>query len=306
VKPFRFGVQAGLLSSPTEWRERAQRIEAWGYASLVVADHLTDTVAPLLSLLAAAHATTRLTLGTLVLNNDFRHPVLLAREIASLAAFAPGRVELGLGAGHAVAEYRRAGLVFDAPGVRISRLAESVHLLRRLLDGETVDFAGQFYRLDGERTYPTPTGRVPILLGGGRRILEIAARHADIVGFTGFGPPAADGSRRPTNYAPAAIDEQVAWVRDNAGARFARLELHIPVQHVELTDHPDQTAERLVQSTGLSRAVVSATPFMLFGPIEALIDQLVATRARWGHSYFTIPWAAAAAFAPVVGRLSNT
>ena len=246
--------------------------------------------------------------GTLVLNNDLRHPAVVAREAAALDQLTDGRFELGLGAGHSFPEYARVGIPFDPPGTRISRLAESAAVIRRLIDGETVDFAGRFYKLAGERCYPVPRHHVPILLGGGRRVLGLAARQADIVGFTGLGRTLEDGNmHESTFFGPAGVDDQVAWVKQCAGERLLTLEFQALVQQVEVTDRPIEAAERFgARAGGVSVEDVLGSPYALIGSIDAIAEKLVAVRERWGHSYFTIRWPMAEALAPVVARLAGT
>jgi probable F420-dependent oxidoreductase len=309
-RPFRFSLQAVSAGSGREWLDLARKAEALGFDALVTADHLDAMYSPITPLAAVAPVTTTLRLGVLVLNNDFRHPALVAREIATLDALSDGRAEVGLGAGHAFPEYERNGIPFDAPGVRVSRLAESVQLIRRLLDGESVVHAGDHYRLDGEVCHPLPVqARVPILIGGGgNRVLSIAARHADIVGFAGTGRTRADGNRHePTGFPAAAVDAQVNVVRAAAGPRLADIELHALVQVVTVTDDPLGVAEALAAEhlPDLAADDVLATPYLLIGSVKGLIDELQAHRERWGFSHFTVRPPAMDAFAPVVAALAG-
>src|SRR5437867_2123293 len=189
MKPFRFGVILRSAASRADWAEKARKVEALGYAVLTVPDHLANLVAPMPALASAAEATTRLRIGTMVLNNDFRHPVLVAREAATLDLLSDGRLELGLGAGHMRSEYEEAGLRFDPGRVRVERLAESVRIVKALLDGKPTTLEGDHYRVSAHRVFPRPVQRPrpPILIGGhGRRLLSLAAREAEIVGFVGF------------------------------------------------------------------------------------------------------------------------
>jgi probable F420-dependent oxidoreductase len=164
-------------------------------------------------LAVAAEATERIDLGTMVLAVDFRHPAILAREVAMLAERSGGRFELGIGAGHMQSEWDAIGLPFDPATTRISRLEEAVIVLVRLLTGEPVTFDGQHYHLDEHRCWPVPSSPVPILVGGnGDRVLRIAARHADIVGFTGFGPTGGGRGVTITHFTPAGLAERIALV----------------------------------------------------------------------------------------------
>ena len=167
MKPFRFGVSVRSAGSRAEWEDKARKLEALGYSTLTVPDHLAEMIAPIPALVSAAAVTKTLRIGTAVLNNDFRHPVLLAREAATVDLLTDGRLELGLGAGHMRAEYDQAGLGFDAGGARVERLAEAVAIIKGLLRGEQVSFAGRHYRVTEHTIYPSPVQRPhpPIFIG---------------------------------------------------------------------------------------------------------------------------------------------
>src|ERR1700719_4021512 len=189
MQPFRFGVNVRHAKSRAEWRETARKIEGLGYATLTLPDHLVDLIAPMPALVSAAEATTTLRVGTNVLNNDFRHPVLVAREAATVDLLTDGRLQLGLGAGSIQSEYDQAGLSFNRGATRVERLAEAVTIIKGLLRGEQVAFAGQHYRVTSHTIAPLPVQRPhpPILIGGNvPRLLTLAAREADIVGFSGI------------------------------------------------------------------------------------------------------------------------
>src|SRR5216684_9005890 len=189
MKPFRFGVNVWHASSRAEWVENARKVEELGYSTLTVPDHLTNLFSPMPAMLSAAEATKHLRVGTNVLNNDLRHPVLVAREAATIDLLTEGRLQLGLGAGNLRSEYYQAGLGFDRGGTRVERLAEAVTIIKGLLKGEEVSFAGRHYRVTGHTIAPLPVQRPhpPILIGGnGPRLLTLAAREADIVGLSGI------------------------------------------------------------------------------------------------------------------------
>src|SRR6266566_1163124 len=189
MKPFRFGVNVGRVRARAEWAETARKIEHLGYSVLTVPDHLADLFAPMPAVLSAAEATKHLRVGTNVLNNDFRHPVLVAREAATVDLLTDGRLELGLGAGYVKSEYEQVGLRFDLGGARVERLAEAVVIVRRLLTGERVTFAGRHYRVTDHTVYPLPVQQPhpPILIGGnGPQLLTLAAKEADIISLTGI------------------------------------------------------------------------------------------------------------------------
>jgi probable F420-dependent oxidoreductase len=309
VPPFRFGLQVVTAASRTALVERARRAEDLGFSVLQTADHLDEVLPPLVTLATVAEATSRLRVGTLVLNNDLRHPVVLAREAAAVDLLSDGRLELGIGAGHSEPEYRSAGLPFDRPGVRIERLAESLALLDGLLSGQEVTTAGRHYTVTAARVFPRPVQqpRPPILVGGGgRKVLALAARRADVVGLTGTGPTRADGRHHvPTGWPPAAVDAQVASVRSEAAAAGrATPELHALVQVVDVTDDRRGALERLQRHLPeLTLADLEGTPYLLVGSPTAMAEQLQATRERWGISFVTVR---DEALAPVIAELAGT
>jgi probable F420-dependent oxidoreductase len=291
MRPFRFGLSASRASSRRDWQDLARSAEAAGFDILHVPDHLAECLPPLAALCTAADATERLRVGTLVNNNDFRHPVLLAREAATVALLTDGRFELGLGAGHMKREYEEAGLPFDPAPTRIARMAESLEIVRRLLDGEELTYAGAHYRIEGHRIYPVPATRPQLLVGGnGDRLLTVAAELADIVGFTGFNPGRTRGGAAITHFTPEGLEERIGLVRERAGARFDSLELHALVQYVLVTDDRRRAAEDLAAQFGggLTAGQVLESPFLLIGTHEQMADALRERRERFGVSYWTV------------------
>jgi probable F420-dependent oxidoreductase len=311
MHPFRFGVNAWRAGSRAEWAEKSRKIEDLGYATMTVPDHLADFFSPMLAVLSAAEATTRLRVGTNVLNNDFRHPVLVAREAATADLLTDGRLQLGLGAGSIKAEYDQAGLVFDRGMTRVERLAEAVTVIKALLKGEQVDFAGRHYQVADHKIAPMPIQKPhpPILIGGnGPRLLALAAREADIVGFSGLTfraggsvPPDLSGWRVPS------VDERVRLVREAAGdERYARLELNVLIQRVIVTDDRCQAAEELTSRwTQLTSDEFLQSPYVLIGTVEQMVEDLRARRDRWGISYYVVHERCLDDFAPVVARLAG-
>ena len=305
MRAFRFGFQLRQASAD-ELRELARRAEAAAFDVIHTWDHVVDGWAPLAPLLAAADCTTRLRICPLVLNNDFHHPVHLARELASIDQLSGGRLEVGLGAGHAFTEYAAIGQTFDPPAVRKARLGEAVEILRRLLDGQEVTFKGEHYQLDGVRTLRARQQRVPILVAvNGRRALAHAARHADIVGLAMLGRTLADGQRHEVCWQADRLDRTVAFIQDQAGERSAELELNALVQVVVITDDRLGAAQELTQQVvGLTVEDALATPFLALGTHDDIAEHLLACRGRWGISYYTVR--ELEAFAPVIERLKHT
>ncbi|GAT10019.1 LLM class F420-dependent oxidoreductase [Mycolicibacterium novocastrense] len=288
----RFGLTAGLPRTGEQMRTFARAVESSGFDVLSFADHLVPMAPPFTSAAAAAMATERLHVGTLVLNNDFRHPVETAREAAGLALVSAGRFELGIGAGHMKSEYDAAGIPFDDGGIRVSRLAEAAEVIRALLDGRPVDADLQHYRIRSEagRLLPVPPYRVPLLIGGnGTRVLRLAGRIADIVGLAGITHNRDATAVRLTHFDAEGLANRIAVVREAAGNRFDRIELNVLIQAVVVTDEPHRAAEQLAASLGgVSPERLLTSPFVLIGTHEQMAEQLSERRQRFGVSYWTV------------------
>jgi probable F420-dependent oxidoreductase len=296
ARPFRFGVVAARARSGGEWAGKARRIESMGYATLLTPDGLRHTLAPLPALAAAAAVTQSLRVGTYVLVNDFRNPVLLAKEAATMDVLSNGRFELGIGAGRPAAaeDNRMLGVVFDSGGVRVAALAESLVLLKSLLAGKTATATGPRYAAAGAEITPGPVQqpRPPILVAGsGRRLLSLAAREADIIAI---GVP-------PTE-PEAKVAERIGWVREAAGTRFAELELNIALMAVG-ERVPRWVSEQMgltAQDFARSGSVVA-----LMGTIDQMCETLLKRRETLGISYVVVSDEMMEALAPVVERLAG-
>ncbi|MFT3852930.1 MAG: TIGR03621 family F420-dependent LLM class oxidoreductase [Ilumatobacteraceae bacterium] len=303
ARPFRFGFQShGDSDDP---RDLARRAEAAGFDLVCTWDHVADGWSALAPLLAMADAAPTIRVCPMVINNDFHHPVHLAREVASIDALTGGRVELGIGAGHAFTEYAAIGQAMDPPAVRKRRLAESVEILRRLLDGEEVTFAGEHYRLDAVRTMRSTQARLPILVGvAGREALAHAARHADAIGLMGLGRTLADGQRHEVRWQPERLTATIDHIRASAGERFEQIELNALVQVVQITDDRRAAAARLTGAIdGLTVEDALATPFLALGTHDEIAEHLLACRERWGISNYTVR--SIEDMAPVIARLRD-
>jgi probable F420-dependent oxidoreductase len=309
MKPFRFSVNVGPSRSRTEWAAKARKLERLGYDTLTVPDHLTDFFAPMPALVSAADATATLRVGTNVLNNDFRHPVLVAREAATVDLLTEGRLQLGLGAGYMQSEYEQAGLGFDTGGTRVERLAEAVTVIKGLLSGEQVTFAGRHYRVTGHTIHPLPVQQPhpPIVISGnGRRLLALAAREADIVGLSGITFRRGGAAPDLSGWKVSSVDERLQLIREVSGDRYSQLEVNVLVQRVVVTDHRNRAAEELASRwTQLSSDEILQSPYVLIGTEDQLVEDLRARRERWGISYFTIFEPYVDALAPVVACLAG-
>jgi probable F420-dependent oxidoreductase len=284
----RLGVNP-LVPDPAAWLDTVRRLEDLGVDELSVSDHLVEGGRPpLVALAAAAVVTERVTLSTLVLNNELRHPGVLAQEAAYLAELSGGRLVLGIGAGHAEAEHEAIGLPFPAVPDRVRRLEASVVALHALLSGDELTSDGP-YPFAGHRTFPVPSEPVPILVGGGSRpVLTVAARHADVVGFTGFS--SIGGENRLTHFTASGLSERIELVRSEAGDRVGDLRYQALLQHVEVTDDREAAAARLVETwedIGLDEATVLDSPFLLLGTVDEMAADLRARTERWGIETWT-------------------
>src|SRR5690242_18293763 len=250
----RFGLISEQMRDVSWWLASAQRAEELGFSTFLLRDHfIADAFgpqfAPVPALMTIANRTTSLRIGSLVFDNDYRHPVLLAQEVATLDLLSGGRFELGIGAGWLRDEYEQAGMTFDAPGTRVSRLEEALHVVKGLLTSEPFTFTGEYYQIAGLQSFPQPAQRPhpPILIGAGsKRMLEIAGREADIVNILPKALPAGAISEDPTERLAATIEQKIALIREAAGARFAGIELSL-FATIRLTDEPTSAAERLIE-----------------------------------------------------------
>jgi probable F420-dependent oxidoreductase len=308
-KPFRFGAIIGRPRSREEWITCAHKMEDYGYAVFLMPDHFVELFSPIPALMSVADATSTLRIGSFVFDNDFRHPVVLAREAATLDVLSNGRFELGLGAGWMRSEYDQVGIPFDEPRVRVDRLEEAVHIVKSLSRDEPLNFSGQYYHVSDLRGYPRPVQqpRPPIFIGsGGKRMLRLAAREADIVGITAT--VHADGSGLDTrDILPEATDQKIAHIRQEAGERFADLELNAIVYSSTVTNDHRSIAEQWIKRIGEGATVeqVLASPHLLMGDVEQICDALWEHRERYGISYFSIFEESMEALAPVVSRLAG-
>ncbi len=308
LRSFRFSVQASAPRLAAEWRELGRRAEDLGYSALSVSDHLDAEMAPLIALAVTAEATRDLRLTTLVLGNDFRHPLFLAKQAATLDLLSDGRLELGLGAGWKTTDYEQSGIDLDRPSVRIARLAESVEILKRCFDEGPFDFDGEHYTVRGHDGQPTcvQAPHPPFLLaGGGRKMLTLAASVADIVGLNANMAAGVIDQRAGASATVEATDEKLGWIRDAAGDRFVDIELQTRVHMSQITDDPEGLAELMAPALGLDAEAALASPHVLIGSVGQCVETLLAWRERWGLTYIGLNEDSMVEFAPVVEALAG-
>jgi probable F420-dependent oxidoreductase len=302
-RPFRFGAVTtdGTESSRRHWCDYARRLESLGFCTLFVADHYLNATVCTPRLAAAAAVTTTLRLGSYVYDNDFRHPVLLAREAAEIDVLSAGRMELGLGAGWAKDEYDMVGVPFDPGPVRASRYEEAVLLIRALHEGSAVTHHGQFYDVRACALLVEPVQRpIPVLLGGGGpRMTRFAAMHGDMIGFVPRSLPT--GGLDPGAFAVSSFEERIRIVdevsaeRADGGPERAVLVFH---QADSAGDLPTG------QDAWTNPDTLLGSPYALLGDKAQVIDALLERRERWGLTYITCWEEDVDRFAPIVAALS--
>jgi probable F420-dependent oxidoreductase len=292
VKPFQFLAEARDPLPARELGERARRAEALGYHALVVPDHVLDQLSPVPAMAVIAAATERLRIGAFVLNNDLRHPAVLAQDLASLDVLSEGRLDVAMGAGWNEAEYAAVGIPFDAAAIRSERLGEAIAILKGCFADGPFTFVGRYYRITEHDGGPKPVQRPhpPFMIGGGgRRTLSLAAREAQIVGLA---PRAGSRGRDLRSLTWEATAEKVAWVREAAGERFEELTLNVYPSAVEVTITDDargearRVADELAKRFGtrLTEEEVLRSPHIFIGSLARFEEKFLELRAELGIS----------------------
>ena len=307
VHPFRFGIQLRHAASGSAWREMARKAESLGYSTLFLPDHFEESWSPTVPLTVAAEATTSLKVGALVYDNDYRHPITLARDVAAMDLFSEGRIEFGIGAGWMTSDYEQSGIVLDRPGVRIDRMIEAIECMKRLWTDDRASFAGEYYSLAGATCHPRPftPGGPPICIGGGgKKVLTAAAKYASIIGVN----PELTSGTAGIEAAKTAVSERylerIEWIRSAAGDRFASIELQVLGQIEQVVPNRHEVAANLAPAFGLTPEEALEMPIVLIGTVEEICADLVSRRETYGFSYIVVH--DMDTFAPVVARLAGT
>ena len=308
-RPFRFAAQIGDQPDGGSWQEQARKVEDLGYSTLLMPDHFDRQLAPITALTAAAAATTELRVGALVFDNDYRHPLVLAKEMATLDVLSGGRVELGIGAGWMRTDYEQSGIAYDRPGVRIDRMVEGLEVIKGCMSGESFSFEGAHYTITEHTGYPLPvqSGGPPIMIGAGaKRMLGIAAREADIISVNFDLASGAVGPEALVTGTGDATRQKVEWIREAAGDRFDDIELSVTVFFSAITDDGDKLMEQVAPGFGVDLAGGYDLPHILIGSVDQICDTLVQRREELGFSYIAVSGGAWEAMAPVVAKLADT
>jgi probable F420-dependent oxidoreductase len=306
---FRFALQVSHAASPDAWKALARKTEDLGYSTLYIPDHLDDQWAPMIALALAADATTTLRVGTLVLDNDFRHPVILAKEAATLDVVTGGRFELGMGAGWMTTDYAQSGIPMEPAAVRIAKLAESLEIMRSMWTTGRASFEGQYYTVTDAIGTPEPVtpGGPPLVIGGGsKRILTLAGQYADTVSIV---PSLAAGVIGPEMATESVVEkyaDRVRWARDAAGERAGDLEFQCWTAVVQVVPNAAELFETMAPAFGLTPDQLRAAPIALIGTVEEITETLQKRRQELGFSNIVVHEAEMEALAPVIAELAGT
>jgi len=324
-KPFRFSLQSFNTESPRSWRNLISKTEGLGYSTFFLADHVLSSgpaldstfhppqmLAAVPAIAMALEQTSTLRVGCRVFCNDYRHPVVLAKEAATMDYLSEGRLEFGIGAGWIGAEYKAIGLPFDEFPERFSRFAEFVHAYKDFMSGEALEIAGQSINWSGFHGTPTPaqTPHPPLMIGGGsKKILTFAGEQADIVSLNFNNRAGMLGPDGMNSGLAGATAKKIDWIRQGAGERFEDIELEIGAYNTIVTDHQQATATAIGEALGMSAQDILDHPHCLIGSIDFICEQLLQRRETYGISYIAVlddgENNMVESFAPVVERLAG-
>ena len=308
-RPFRFGIQLSSAPAGQDWAALAREAEDLGYSTLFMPDHFGDQLAPVPALMAAADATTDLKVGALVFDNDYKHPVVLAKELATIDVLSGGRLELGIGAGWMASDYEQSGIPMDPAAERVDRLAEAVAVVKGLMAPGPFSFTGKHYRIAGLDGLPKPvqSPAPPLLIGGGGpRVLALAGREADIVGLNPAVRSGQVDAAAARDGGAEATDRKLGWVREAAGDRYSDVELTMLIYMAVITDDRAGTMAAAAPLFGLEPEGLEHYPHAWVGTVDQIAEDLIARRERWDVSYPVVQSVdTMRAMAPVVARLAG-
>ncbi len=302
-------MQCGGALDGKQWRELARKVEDLGYSTLYAPDHFIDTVlAPMPALAMAAEATTTLNVGALVFDNDYKHPAILAKEMATIDVLSGGRTELGIGAGWMQVDYDALGIPYDSPGTRIARLDEALQVIKGCYADGKFSYSGSHYTIADYDALPKPVkGHIPVLIGGGApKILRLAGREADIIGINPnlrVGAITADAARSASAEETA---NKIQWIREGAGERFDQIELQIRYFLHAITDDKMSFAAAVAPGFDSTAEEVLGSGAALLGTLDEMLDTLLQRREEWGVTYIIVGNDFFEQFAPVVAKLAGT
>jgi len=321
-RPFKFGIQSYVAESGADWRDQVRAAEDLGYSVFTVADHYIgpgpaldraahpiQNIAAVPAMAVAAAITDTIMIGCKVFCVDYHHPVVLAKELATIDMMSEGRLEVGLGAGWVAAEYEAMGITLDRPGIRIERLEAVADLVRRFLAGESLDIRSEYvtaFDFDANPVSPQPGGPKLMIGGGAPRILGMAGRIADIISINLNNKAGTLKGPGVVNATAEATLEKVGWIRDGAGDRFDDIELEIAAYFAFVGDGTAAVADGMAGAFGITPDEMRAHPHALFGSVDEVVAELERRREAYGISYITVGDEAMEAFAPVVAKLAGS
>jgi probable F420-dependent oxidoreductase len=308
IKPFRFGVQITSPGDSRSWIDQARKIESLGYATATMPDHFDGQLAPMPALQSLLDSTTTLRAGALVFDNDYKHPVVLAKELATMDVLSDGRVDIGLGAGWMISDYEQMGMRYDRAGVRIDRFVEGLAVIKGAMGPGPFSFEGEHYTITNYDGLPKPVqGTCPPVLigGGGKRVLSIAAREADIVGVNASLQAGVVGPDVIASMTEESTIDKVKIVADAAGDRISDIEMNIRAFFVSVTDDRAGQLTGVAEMIGVEQSMVENSPFALIGSPPKIAEDLLARREQYGFSYIIVGSDDIEDFAPVVAQLAG-
>jgi len=291
--PFRFGVQLHELPT-SSWKDDVRHVESLGYDSIFLPDHFGSQWDPTTALAGIATATERLNVGALVYDVDYRHPVVYAKAAATLQVMSGGRHIFGIGAGWMETDYVEAGMSYDRPGVRISRLEEALQIIESMWKNERTTFEGEHYSTKEIAQAANLQGHAPpkiLIGGGGPRLLALAGRHADIVGIN---PKLVEGrvtAETPADSSPERIREKIGWVRESAekaGRNPEEIEFNSLSFVTAIKDDVAGLRAALAGSSGMTSEQVADCPLFLTGSAQEIRERLEKRREETGINFVVI------------------
>lgn len=306
-RKFRFAVQMANGKSRKDWLEKIRKAEDLGFSTIAMPDHFGDQLGPVPALMAVAE-NSNLRVGTLVLDNDYKHPVVRAKELATIDLLSEGRLELGIGAGWMRTDYEQSGIAYDPPSVRVDRFEEALKVLKGAFADGPFSLHGRHYTITNYEGFPKPVQKPhpPILIGaGGKRMLSIAAREADIIGIN---PNLAAGEisvEVGKDGTAERADRKIEWVKQAAGDRFDDIELNSLVLIGIITDNRLEQAGNFAPMFGLTAEEGLEVPNALVGTVDQICEDLLARRERFHLSYWTLSEGLIDSFAPVVEKMAG-
>ncbi len=306
MKPFRFAVQASNTLSAKEWKNLARKVESLGYSTLFIPDHFGEQLSPLVGLTVAAESTSKLKVGSLVFDNDYRHPLVLAREIATLDNLCDGRVEFGIGAGWMTSDYSESGIPLESPKIRVDKLSEAVDIFLELFETGRSSFKGKYYNLTDAQCFPVVSTKPhpKLLIGGGSpKVLQLAATKADIVGINASLKAGAIGAEMMNEISPEKFDQRYRWVKDFAKDRINEIEIQCLTFFVQITESGKEARENLAKMFSIDSEIAGEIPLALVGSKNEIKEMLQKRRERWGFSYVVVHEPEMEQFAEIVAEL---